>query len=475
MTFCMIVLLEAFRITSRRTGHRETGFFNCTSCYQLDTEPPACRDGETQMSSQTKLSRLTALEAIRARVFAGDYETALNLANAVSQPSCVIYYWKGICLTGLGADRALEAKEALKIALARGCAGAIGALAVAERLLGEPRAYLRELHPEEYSSFDAFDRAAILREIGISYEHDDLSTAIAYLEAAWHTAKSGPFGHVQLALIGQVLSLNLKRRGYDQKAELVSSEALSFSSRTRRVPLLYIRCLSNLELGLLPLVESDIAEIKMFIPDDQELPALVRYAEAQLARARGGENLLLALGLFDQAAELGRLAETETEFFALFGACSVQLERGIISTVLKARQVYDAEIIEVGAEVYHSQMLDLAGTQRLQAFADLREALILAWRFEARALRVAQNAVNAFGFLQHRREEGWALLTLAETHLFLNQGQANAEVLEALERASEIGLELGMAVFARELRLLPRVRAYLADLEADSRLRELLT
>ena len=49
-----------------------------------------------------------------------------------------------------------------------------------------------------------------------------------------------------------------------------------------------------------------------------------------------------------------------------------------------------------------------------------------------------------------------------------------AEAVAALEPASEIALELGAVVFARELRLLPRVRAYIADHEADSTLRELL-
>jgi hypothetical protein len=424
------------------------------------------------MSSQTKLSRLTALEAIRARVFAGDYETALNLANAVSQPSCVIYYWKGICLTGLGADRALEAKEALRIALARGCAGAIGALAVAERLLGEPREYLRDLHPEDYSNFDAFDRAAILREIGISYEHDDLSTATAYLEAAWETAKSGPLGQLQLAFIGQVLGVTLKRHGYDREAEIVLSEALQHSSHTRRVPILYVRSQVNLELGALETVESDVAEMKMFVPTNPELPPLVKFAEAQLARARGSENLPLALSLFQQASELGRMAETEIEFFGVFGACSVQLERGIVMTVLKQKQIYDAEIVEPGAAIFLTEMQALADTLRLQAFTKLREALILSEQFEAHAPRVALEAVSAFRALHHRREEGWALLTLAETHLFLNQGQPNTEAISALEQASTIGLELGGIVFARELRLLPRVRAFIADLEVGSSLRE---
>ena len=119
-------------------------------------------------------------------------------------------------------------------------------------------------------------------------------------------------------------------------------------------------------------------------------------------------------------------------------------------------------------------MQDFADTPRLRAFAALREALILASKFDPRAVYIALKAVDAFRELHHRREEGWALLTLAETHLFLNQGQVNAEAVVALERASGIGLELGAVVFARELRLLPRVRAYIADHEADSTLRELL-
>jgi tetratricopeptide (TPR) repeat protein len=425
------------------------------------------------MTTNTKLSRLTALETIRERVFAGDYDAALTLANAVSQPSGVIDYWRGICLTGLGADRALEAKAVLKTALGRGYSGALGAFAVAERLLGESRAYLRDLHPEEYSGFDAFDRAALLREIGIATEEaGDLSTATAYLETAWNTAKAGPHAAVQLSFIGQVLGTMLKRHGYDQRAQTVLSEALKHTSRTRHVPILYLRSQVNLELGQLEAVESDLAEMTMFIPTSPELPPLVKFAEAQLARARG-ENLPLALALYEQAGELGRLAETETEFFGLFGACSVQLERNVITTVLKQRQIYDSEIVEVGAEVYHSQLIDLAGTQRLQAFADLREALILLLRFDDRAVRVAMNAVNAFRALQHRREEGWALLTLAEVHLFREQGEINPDALEALEQALEIASELGAVVFARELRLLPRVRMYLSS-EVGKNIRGLL-
>jgi hypothetical protein len=421
------------------------------------------------------LVRLTTLEAIRERAFAGDFEAALKLADASSQTSVVIDYWRGMCLTGLGVNRALEARTILRLVLVRGYAGAIGALAVAERLLGEPRDYLLELKPDDYAAFDAFDRAAILREIGIAHEDADLLTAIAYLENAWNTAKSGPFKHLQMAFIGQVLSIRLKQHGHDRRAEHISSEALEYASKTRRVPLLYRRCLANLELGQLEAVESDLAEMKMFVPNDPELPPVVKYVEAQLTRARGGENLPLALSLFQQASELGRTARPETEFFGVFGACSVQLERGIVSTVLKQKQVYDAEIVEPGANIFLTEMQDLAGTPRLQAFTQLREALILSEQFEAHAPRVALEAVNAFRVLHHRREEGWALLTLAETHLFLNQGQPNAEAVAALEQASIIGFELGMIVFARELRLLPRVRAYIADFEADSTLRELLT
>ena len=87
---------------------------------------------------------------------------------------------------------------------------------------------------------------------------------------------------------------------------------------------------------------------------------------------------------------------------------------------------------------------------------------------------VATRALEAFRALHHRREEGWALLTLAETHLFLNQGEPNPEVLEAMNQALEIAQELGAVVFVQELRLLPRVRAFLGGLEADSTLRELL-
>jgi hypothetical protein len=168
------------------------------------------------------------------------------------------------------------------------------------------------------------------------------------------------------------------------------------------------------------------------------------------------------------------MAETEIEFFGVFGACSVQLERGIFTTVLKQKQIYDAEIVEPGAAIFLTEMQDLADTPRLQAFTKLREALILSEQFETHAPRVALEAVNAFRALHHRREEGWALLTLAETHLFLNQGQPNTEAISALERASTIGLELGVIVFARELRLLPRVRAYISDLGTDSTLCELL-
>ena len=425
-------------------------------------------------TSTGTLERLTELEAIRERVLAGDYAGALELAQAVQNPPPVVDYWRGICLTGLGSERAVEAKHVLKLALARGYAGAVGMLAAAERLAGENREYLKQINPADYSGFDAYDRAALLREIGISYEDDDLATATKHLEAAWKTAQSGPHAKLQLAFVGHVYGTMLRKCGFDARALPILTEALKFTSRTRRVDLLYLRCLINLELHNLEAVELDLAEMKMFIPSNPELPPVVVYTEARLARARGGDNLPLALSLFEQAAELGRIAETDTEFFGVFGACSVQLERGIPATVLKQKQAYDADIVEVGAENYHLQMLDLAETPRLRAFTALREALILASKFDPRAVDIALKAVDAFRELHHRREEGWALLTLAETHLFLNQGQANAEAVAALERASEIGLELGVVMFARELRLLPRVRSFLGDLEADSTLRELL-
>ena len=421
------------------------------------------------------LDRLNALEAVRESVFAGNYEEALELTKTTKNPPAVIDYWRGICLTGLGVEHASEAKVWLKLALGRGYAGAIGTLAVAERLLGESREYLKELQPEDYANLDAFDRAALLREIGYAFEGDEeLSIATAYFEQAWNTAKLGLHAKIQLPFIGQMLGFSWHKRGYDARALPILTEALKFTSRTRRVDLLYRRCLVNLELNNLEAVELDLAEMKMFIPSNPELPPVVVYTEAKLARARGGDNLPLALSLFQNATELGHQVGTEVEFFGVFGAVSVQLERGIVLTVLKNMQAYDTDIVEIGAAPLLLSLQDLADSPRLEAFTWLREALVLAWTFEAHAPMVATRALEAFRALHHRREEGWALLTLAETHLFLNQGQANAEAVAALERASEIGLELGAVVFARELRLLPRVRAYLADHEVGSTLRELL-
>ena len=434
------------------------------------------RQGSTHRGQSVPiLDRLNALKAVRERVFAGSYEEALELTKTTKNPPAVIDYWRGICLTGLGVEHANEAKIWLKLALGRGYAGAIGTLAVAERLLGESREYLKELQPEDYANLDAFDRAALLREIGHAFEGDEeLSIATAYFEQAWNTAKLGLHAKIQLPFIGQMLGFSWHKRGYDARALPILTEALKFTSRTRRVDLLYRRCLVNLELHNLEAVELDLAEMKMFIPSNPELPPVVVYTQARLARARGGDALPLALALFQNAGELGHQAGTEVAFFSEFGAVSVQLERGLVSTVLKNKLVYDTEIVEIGAEALMIGLQDLTNTPRLQAFTWLREALVLAWTFEAHAPSVAVQALEAFRALHHRREEGWALLTLAETHLFLNQGEPNPEVLEAMNQALEIAQELGAVVFVQELRLLPRVRAFLVDLEADSSLRELL-
>ena len=181
-------------------------------------------------TSTGTLERLTELEAIRERVLAGDYAGALELAQAVQNPPPVVDYWRGICLTGLGSERAVEAKHVLKLALARGYAGAVGMLAAAERLAGENREYLKQINPADYSGFDAYDRAALLREIGISYEDDDLATATKHLEAAWKTAQSGPHAKLQLAFVGHVYGTMLRKCGFDARALPILTEALKFTS-----------------------------------------------------------------------------------------------------------------------------------------------------------------------------------------------------------------------------------------------------
>jgi hypothetical protein len=183
----------------------------------------------TKTDSKPALERLSALEQIRERVFAGDYDGALTLAEAVSQPSAVMDYWRGICLTGLGSERAQDAKTTLQRALGRGYAGAIGALAVADRLLGEPRAYLVGVQPEDYAGLDEFDRAAILREIGIVLEESsDLHGSITYLENAWNTAHTGPHGKLQVAFIGKVYGEILRRSGLDTKAKSILNSPVTF-------------------------------------------------------------------------------------------------------------------------------------------------------------------------------------------------------------------------------------------------------
>ena len=401
------------------------------------------------------------LEDVRARLFAHDHRAALELLRNESVPSAELQFLAGIAHIFLGE---LEtAKTVLTIAIARGARAALGALASAHRLERTPRTYLETVTPEECMAFEPFARALLEREIGLWWlERERFETALEWLECAWYTALTGPYGDQQLSGIATPLAAVLARVGFDARAVSVLDEGTRRCDRHRRVPLLYERALRNLSLGRVEACMDDVLELETCVPGgDPTLPALVAYLRGRLHHASGEVTVARAhlRDALDAARPLEQLEMRETALHAQLWLATLELE---------ADRADEAEAWLRLAEVFATGVRD-------HSWLALRGAQMCALQGEYhKALAGFESAVRGFSNLGARVEQGIAHLHRANALLHMgydHEDEAGAALLEAVRLTSEVG---GAAPLRLELSTLARVRSYLEQPYTHAEVKRLL-
>jgi hypothetical protein len=399
------------------------------------------------------------LERVRSLAFAGDHHAALELLKgAPSTPE--LRLWTGMMHIFLG--NLETASRTLTTALAQGYRGAVGPLASIDRLQGRPRYYLETVTRPDAFSLEPFEATMLLREIGqwhLELEH--YSTALSWLEAAWTTALTGPYGDAQLPGIATPLASGLARLGFDARATSVLDEGLRRCNRHRRVPLLYERLMCNLRLGRHDAVDDDLAELETCPPrGNDDLPLLVRYAQGRTLHA------------------LGAVTEARTAFELCFTFGSVMGSAVARDTALHAAlwcAALETERDGAGVEGWLERAGALSANARGDAWIKLRRGRWLSsLGRHAEAEGTLARAVDRFETLEARVELGLALLHRADALLrdgIDREDEAGAELLHASRIALEIG---GAAPFQLELRNLLAVRTYLSRSHVVRELKALL-
>jgi tetratricopeptide (TPR) repeat protein len=386
------------------------------------------------------------LERVRTLAFAGQHRAALELIQATPAPSLTLHTWAGLLHFFTG-DRD-TARQTLTAAVASGHRGALGGLAFLHRLEKQPRPYLNPVTTEDTATLDPFEAVMLEREIGEWYlELERFDLALDWLERAWTTALTGPYGDQQLPNIATPLAATLARLGFDARAVSVLDEGLRRCDHRRRVPLLYERAVRNLHLGRLEVVEDDLAELEMFVPEgDPELPLLVRYLNGRTLHA------------------LGATAEARGAFALCYAFASVMTHGAAPDIALHAALWCAALEVEIDGQAgtWLERADGLAMSSRSRAWWLLRRGRWLSslGRFVDAEQTLAQ-ATRIFEDLNARVELGLALLHRADALLrdgIDREDEAGAELLHAARIAQEIG---GAAPFRLELRNLLAVRGYL--------------
>ncbi|NJK43530.1 MAG: hypothetical protein HC933_04005 [Pleurocapsa sp. SU_196_0] len=383
---------------------------------------------------------------MRTLTFRGEYTAALELYRAHPNPNPQLETWAGILHTFTG-DTA-TATHLLTGAAARGYRGALGPLAYLHRIAKQPRAYLEAITPDDTAQLHPFEAALLEREIGEHHlELERYPIALDWLETAWTTALTGPFGDQQLSSIALPLAATLARLGFDARAVSTLDEGLRRCNSRRRVPLLYERAMRNLALGRLAETEEDLAELEGFIPEgNSELPLLVKYLNARYLHA------------------LGAVAEARGAFALVYTFAS-QASGGAIPEIALHAALW-ASALEVesdgNATVWLERSDALAVNRRARAWLLLRRGRCLSHAGQyLEAEQTLRQAVEIFESLEARVELALALLHRADALLregIDREDEVGSELLHASRIAQEIG---GAAPFRLELRNLLAVRAYL--------------
>jgi tetratricopeptide (TPR) repeat protein len=431
-----------------------------------------------QHSTKPKARAITALERVQELFFSNQYSYALRLLERIYRMP-ELEHWRGILQIGLGLFA--EAQHSLATALALGYRGSVGPQAVLHRLTGQSRAWLLQFGEADFDNLNAFDRVTLHREIGHYHkENSDHIAAQYWFERAWNTALTGAHGRHQLPGVGESLGHVLGELGQHAQAVHVLDEALKYANAQRRVPLLLERVTWNLYLRRLQAVNSDLNDIKTFVPSlptDWTLPARLKYLEGRYHHALG--DLTTALQCFKDTEGLAIHAKhPETEFYAILWIYTTLLELNRFETFELNPPRYAngyIEVYEFGADFYGDRVVEFSSSERHVAWGHLRHALqeLKHHQNHGNALGLADAALKLFKGLNATWEIGAVWLTQAE----IAQAQGSdfdtkIALREALSVARALG---GTVVYQTELRGLPLLTAYLERPDLSSEFLEFIT
>ena len=385
----------------------------------------------------------TALERARTLGLSGDHLGALEALEGLPHSTPATETWRGLMLIVKGD---LEtARVAFTNALARGWRGALAGLSIVQRLSGERRDGLLNLCERDFEGIDDFDRAYLEREISMVFgEEDDFDSSRVWAERAWRTVLIGPYGAYQIVAIAQNLATILERLGSDALAVAVLDEALRYSRANRRVPLLYLRSMSHINLHDLEAASEDLEELRVFVPNDPDLALLTRYVEARLQHALG--DIVSARTNFELALYFAALHSSSTAREVAFYSCLwlVRMDTDSGQSERVPDRLERAEGFVQGT--FERAWLALRRGRFVSSIGDHLEAAAL--------LREVPSLFAATGA---RRETGIARLHRAEA--LLRAGTDHLEEAEVeLRLAADIAREIGGAnAFQGELEALRNV------------------
>ncbi|GBF04727.1 transcriptional regulator, SARP family [Deinococcus aerius] len=384
----------------------------------------------------------------------GLYEQGLATYAALADPTPADARWAGVCALNL---RQFErAKNFLLLAVGGGEAAANVELSTTLRQLGDLSLADQVLATVDEAGLAPFDRCLLYRErAALAYSGGALKEASELLEIALLSAyQSGPLQQVLLPAINQLFGLVLGSRGFYARAEQNFTLALEGSHAARSIYVRNSRGLCRLRLGKLDEADADLNDALRHSDAAPVARPVILYNLGLLAKARG--DLAAAHALFAQAGDLAReVQELETECYAELALCLIAGVRG--DQACARRHLARARVLSTGPKAA-AEVLLAEGVHRLHAAEDTAVAHL-------------EEAARSFADLGLRREEGIALLYLAEARAAFG---AEDEALPLLDQVVDIKSALGNGLaFSSELRYLTRTLGVLQRAPVDAYARAL--
>ena len=379
--------------------------------------------------------------AVLGLILTAGYEGAVRAYRALPAPRPVDDRWGAYAI--FCAQDALEAKDLLVRAVARGEQAARIELATVERHLGRLSAAQACLQALVLSKLDAFDTCLARRELGaIALSLGKLPEAVEHLEAAWAIASGDPWSAALKPQVAQLLGFVLSQQGLGRQAVHYLDQAVRLAQPGRRAYPLIARALALVYDARFEQAERDLTLLGAGPALQPNAGVLRTFVLGELRRSQG--RWREAREALESAVRLARAAaDPQAEFHALLALSSVLCAQGELNDALGAISRAEA----------------LAGDDRDRAFLNLRRG---SWRLSAGGdgERDLQGALQGFRALPGGREAAWSLVQLARSSLGANHpAQACKHLEDAVSLCQGLG---GSGVLVSELRLAPAVADFIA-------------